>query len=254
MLKTLCLILSLSIFLPLNNKGVCFVFASNDFAKTKSISINEIAWMGTDIAYSDEWIELYNASKESVNLDGWKIEIQNKNTAILLEGQILAQNFFLLERTDDATVAGVEADLIYTGGLKNNGEHLKLINAKGELIESIDCSQGWFAGDNKTKQTMERINPLENGNSPENWQTSQDSGGTPKTRNSSGRAQNKITQTEYIQPNIEPNQALDDSVGLFFEKNTNGHENEPRILIASVVSIFSATIILILKKTLKAKY
>ena len=53
-----------------------------------------------------------------------KTSIKGLNINISLEGTISAHGFFLLERTDDATVANIDADQIYAGGLNNNGENL----------------------------------------------------------------------------------------------------------------------------------
>jgi len=84
MLKIPCLAFSLFIIFSLNNQGICLASSPDDTIETQKISINEIAWMGTNISYSDEWFELYNASKVLVNLDGWRIETQDNNIAIFL--------------------------------------------------------------------------------------------------------------------------------------------------------------------------
>ena len=150
-----------------------------------SVVINEIAWMGTNVSYNDEWIELYNDGG-SVNLDGWVLKADGGSPEINLSGTIPAKGFYLLERTNDDTVAGISADLIYKEALSNSGENLKLYNSSGSLVDQVVSPDGWLAGDNSTKQTMERIGS--------SWQTSQDSGGTPKTINSIGA----------IEPEFEP--------------------------------------------------
>jgi hypothetical protein len=68
--------------------------------------------------------------------------------------------------------------------LGNSGETLELYDNFGNLIDRVDDSSGWFAGDNSTKQTMERKNPQFEGSDPNNWQISQNAGGTPKAKNS----------------------------------------------------------------------
>ena len=54
-----------------------------------------------------------------------------------------AFSYFLLERTNDETVPDIKADLIYKGGLNNKGEHLRLINEQGKIVDEIDCSSEW---------------------------------------------------------------------------------------------------------------
>jgi len=148
-----------------------------------NVVISEIAWMGTNNSYNDEWIELYNNTNSSVDLENWTLKAVDDKPKIILSGTIQANGFYLLERTDDSTVPNITADQIYTGALGNNGEHLRLFDNQNNLIDEVGCGDGWFAGDNKTKQTMERIDFLLISTSS-NWQTSKNPLGTPKTTNS----------------------------------------------------------------------
>lgn len=149
-----------------------------------NVVINEIAWMGTEVSYNDEWIELYNSTDSPINLDNWILKAKDGTPEINLAGGISAKGFFLLERTDDETVPNIPADQIYTGALGNTGEDLKLLDNSGNLIDSVNCLGGWFSGNNETKQTMERKDAKLNDSDSSNWQTSQSPGGTPKTINS----------------------------------------------------------------------
>ena len=181
-----------------------FFFLFPFFIKaTDSVVINEIAWMGTANSANDEWVELYNNTGNSINLDGWQLVAQDGTPKIKLSGVIPANGFYLLERTDDNTVPAISADKIYTGALGNNGENLELYDASGNLIDSVNCASGWFAGDNKTKQTTERKNSQLSGSDPNNWQTSQNPEGTPKEKNS------LIGQTE-LQPKTKPDETAVD--------------------------------------------
>lgn len=40
-------------------------------AESTSVVINEIAWMGTEVSASDEWMELYNNTNKDIDLTGW---------------------------------------------------------------------------------------------------------------------------------------------------------------------------------------
>lgn len=160
-----------------------------------SVVINEIAWMGTEASYNDEWIELYNNSDSAINLAGWQLEAADGTPAIQLSGTVPAHDFYLMERTDDNTVPGVAADLIYKGSMGNNGENLRLYDVSGGVKDSVDALSGWFSGDNALKQTMERKRVDADGSEAENWQTSLDAGGTPKAQNSSG-VQQQPAQTD----------------------------------------------------------
>ena len=161
--------------------SIIFLFSlflfSPAMAEQGSVSINEIAWMGTDISSTDEWIELFNNTDNDLVLDNWILKSRDGQPEIILEGVIPARDYFLLERTDDSTVPLKSAKQIYVGSLSNTGEFLELIDAENNLIDSTDMSEGWLYGDNDTKQTMERI--AEN-----SWQTSLERGGSPAEINS----------------------------------------------------------------------
>lgn len=159
-------ILITSLFLPLFAEG-----------NNAPVIINELAWMGNTNSANDEWIELFNNADNSLELEGWVLKSSDERLKINLSGTIPAKNFYLLERTDDNTVPTTTADLIYKGALKNEGEDLRLYDNSGYLIDEINASLGWPAGDNITKQTMERTDSGD-------WQTSRDANGTPKLKNS----------------------------------------------------------------------
>jgi len=143
-----------------------------------NIIINELAWMGTTNSANDEWIELYNTTGQDIDLTDWTLTADDGTPNITLLGIIAANGYFLMERTDDSSVPNITADQIYVGALGNTGEKLELKDNQNNLIDSIDNSSEWTAGDNTTKQTMELNNST--------WQTSQDAGGTPKAQNSTG--------------------------------------------------------------------
>jgi hypothetical protein len=145
------------------------------------VIINEVAWMGTSASYNDEWIELKNISGSEINLSGWQLLDKDQQIKIIFDNQhrVLVNGFWLLERTDDDSVPGIAADLIYTGGLKNSDEALYLFDENCQLQDEVLANPDWPAGDNNSKRTMERKNDL-------SWQTSANPGGTPKAANSEG--------------------------------------------------------------------
>jgi len=167
--------------------GGFFIWPVFGLGADNDVVINEIAWMGTEISGSDEWIELYNNTDQEIDLTGWTLKSADEKPEISLSGSIAGNSYFLLERTDDNSALEVIADQIYSGTLGNSGEKLELRDTENNLIDSINCSKGWFSGDNSSKQTMERKSPQNPGNSPDNWQSSQLPGGTPKSQNSSGQ-------------------------------------------------------------------
>jgi hypothetical protein len=172
-------------------------------AEPLGVVINEIAWMGTSLSSSDEWIELYNNTENPVVLDNWQLVSRDGTPKINLTGTIPAFSFYLLERTDDNAVPEITADKTYSGALSNAGESLELLDDSGKPIDKVDCSSGWFSGNNSTKQTMER-KTAGSAEESENWQTSQTPGGTPKIKNSSGESQLQQTTQEIALEDLPP--------------------------------------------------
>jgi len=175
----------LSLFLiPVN------VFGTNSL----DVVINEMAWMGTKVEgvesknwWRYEWLELYNNTQNPILLDGWKIELYRTELdwTLELKGTILPESHFLIVSSDKIFP---NHDLNYSnlgGKLNNNGQKILLKDSSGNILDIIDCFsyQKWFAGDNTTKQTMERKNPKIGGGESGNWQNSQNAGGTPKALN-----------------------------------------------------------------------
>jgi hypothetical protein len=158
----------------LSRKLIVLLILFPVWADAQTILINEVAWMGTKEAWQDEWIELYNPNKFPVIIDQWTLSTADGQPNITLKGSIPPFSFYLLERTDDNAVPNIPADLIYKGGLGNQGEHLMLKN--NNIIDEVDSSLGWLAGNNESKQTMERIN--------DQWKNSNNIGGTPRAENS----------------------------------------------------------------------
>ena len=148
------------------------------------VLINEVAWMGSASSASDEWIEIKNVSGQEIDLKNWQLIGKDDDIKInfssLKNTKIASQGFILLERTDDSSVPSVAADLIYSGSLANSDEGLRLFDKDCHLVDEVLASPNWPAGNNSTKQTMERDL------SGFNWHTSIFNGGTPKQENSSG--------------------------------------------------------------------
>lgn len=156
-----------------------------------NVVINEVAWMGTAVSANDEWIEIYNNGAMDVDLSGWVLTAADGapdiNFSSAANKIIPAGGFFLLERTDDTTVPNIAADLIYAGALSNDGEILILKNESGAEVDRVGAQDSWPAGDNVTKQTMQR---LANGN----WITAT---ATPKSINAA-ESQSSSSQSSVL--------------------------------------------------------
>ena len=165
------------------------------------VIINEIAWAGTSASATDEWLELYNTESESIDISSWQLISNDDSPKIIFpEGTIIGANaYFLIERTDDNAVSDIVADLYISfgqGGLNNTGEMVSLFDGHGVVIDVVgNVGELWYFGDSSSKNSMERIDPINVGNSVSNWKSfsgepvNKDSlnnsiNGTPKSENS----------------------------------------------------------------------
>src|SRR3989344_711576 len=149
---------------------VIFLFFFIPFTVNASIAINEIAWMGmlpkdgesTQAASNNEWLELFNSGSGDADLNGWKLVAEDGSPDIDLSGTIATKDFFILERSSDDVLPSVVADLVYPykNALSNSGEKLFLKDSTGAIIEEINALSGWPAGDNNTKDTMQKSGGL----------------------------------------------------------------------------------------------
>jgi len=170
------------------------IFFAIPSASLASVVINEVAWMGTPMHkvrpnqwWRYEWIELYNTATVSQLLDGWTVVARRANKpldlSVSLAGSIAPRGYYLITASSAIKGSSVSYHNL-SGKLANKGETLGLFNAKGKLLDNILAEQGWYAGNTKTKKTMERSSAEIAGDNPANWHTSATQGGTPGKANS----------------------------------------------------------------------
>ncbi len=148
--------------------STAFVPSSGD------IVMNELQWPGSPDDTNDEWIELYNNLNEDVDLNGWTLNAEDGQPTIAITGVIPAKRFYLLCRIGQDSAKGVECQQIYTGALQNEGEDIVLRDVFGNIIDAImfdgaNGHGGWPVGNIDDDIGMERISPMLNGSSLNNW-------------------------------------------------------------------------------------
>ena len=196
----------------------------------KTLVINEIAWAGSAASTADEWIELVNVSDELIDLVGWTLVFADTvihlgeldgATREIRQITVGPGGFLLLERTDDATISDIEADLIYVGKLINTGMVLQLIDANGDEVDTANANQEeWAAGSASTVElpyaTMERVDPT-GADLPGNWHSNDGvircgSDATGETLNGTPGAENSATviaETVPVVTLISPTESAD---------------------------------------------
>lgn len=124
------------------------------------IRVTEIAWMGTANSQYEEWVELYNNGTDDVDLSGWKFFKSGGTTLFSLTGTIVHGQYYLVCRTTASLqnpMSGLCDEQGQWGGsgLNNTSDQVVLKDGQGTVIQSVDGTGGWSAGDATTKQTMQ---------------------------------------------------------------------------------------------------
>jgi len=181
--------------------------------------------------YDNEWVELYNASDETIDIVGWSLrDNPDSHTPVVIpdscDTELLPGEYFTiwtggdgqdhgwpLHFDPDLNVAydfGSSTDLTPIG-FNNDGDVLNLWDATGSRVDLVDFQdefaypreQRWGTG-----ATCELIDPLGDNNDPTNWMASWFYGGTPA-------AATVIDKPDY--PNVMITEVMYNSAGTDFE-------------------------------------
>jgi len=135
-----------------------------------------------------EYVELYNRSRNAVQLQGWVLSDNNSNS--LLPGWIILPNDYLVLTTSHTSESAEGRKWVEVAGgltLSNTGEYL-VIRAPGRSqVDSVNYDQDWFRESEKKEGgwSLELIDPSNPCGEDDNWAASEDeSGGTPGMPNS----------------------------------------------------------------------
>ena len=161
-----------------------------------AVVINEI--MPTPPTSSSQWIELYNNSANTANMDStmFHIGVGSKIYNFLIDSLILAPKQYSLIIADSnffttfPSLRGHEGIAIVNKSdlkLKDSGNQIILVNSDSSVIDSLHSYASWYplTVTNHSAISLERKNFNEISTDPNNWNSSHDSSGsTPLRRNS----------------------------------------------------------------------
>ena len=182
---------------------------------TKPIIFNEIAWMGTRFITMNGLS--HNISGQDVDLRNWQITAADWTPNVIITDAstdpiiIAAGSYFLLERTGDETISNITADFIYTGALENPETGAELLWLKDPDNKIVDQISAWYAGNNVSKRTMERVRSDVGLDISANWLTYEGDGGAAKDASNNPifgtpKSQNSVHNKHYaIGNNIAEN-------------------------------------------------
>ena len=136
-----------------------------------------------------EYIELYSTLSFEINLENWILRINGVEKK-LQKAFIQAGGFLVLCATgslESLKQFGNVINVVGFQGLLNSGATVELLDDKKNLIDRISYTENWYHDLKKDDGgwSLEKIDPLRNCNSVNNWQAStHPKGGTPGTMNS----------------------------------------------------------------------
>jgi len=171
---------------------VSFFSLPTQAVNSGDIVINEIMYNLEGGDDPHEWVEIFNASGQAVDLTDWRFN-DGKNHILNIppekggQGSIIIQSGEYTTFTDDAATfladhpefTGTIIDTVMS--LKNTSATLSLIDVDGNIIDSITYQNAWGADGNG--KSLEKINTSGN-SAASNWQESYSAGGTPGGQNS----------------------------------------------------------------------
>ncbi len=196
---------------------------SNNFAlslvkigyRTKQIIINEIMYRPPGGVA--EWLELYNPTAESINLQFWKFSDANIDKRINISENVLfvPEKCYLII-SEDSTIyqafPAIPCNVIIPGqgfpALNNNGDNIYLYDPIGIIIDQVNYEVSWGS---EAGISLERKRDDLESNNPSNWALSQNvNGGTPGTNNSRSPINYdlEVAEVNFISANPFPGEEL----------------------------------------------
>ncbi len=182
-------------------------------ANEKSVVINEIMFeVGGN---HSEYVEIFNTTDNPIDIGGWEMNIGGNKNFVLsydfkkLKGKnyfVLAADSSLLKDFNLSQKSYNNIEISNTSGLNlsNEEDYVVIRDALGNKVDSVHYKKNWGNSNMLTtkNKSLEKLNPLFEGNSAENWSTCVNSlGGTPLSKNSVFTPLTKIASGMKISPN-----------------------------------------------------
>ena len=188
-------------------------FSLDVLTESGEIVINEINYHSSEDFDAEDWVELYNPDSEALNISGWEFkDEEDDHIFIIPDGTILAGNDYLVLCKDYTlfsdvfpTVTNVIGNFDF--GLSGGGEPIRLFDAEGTLIDSVDYDDedDWPILPDGNGNTLELIDPDYDNTLPESWQASVGHG-TPGVQNSTGvSSEEDMIETAKMELSNYPN-------------------------------------------------
>ncbi len=160
--------------------SLCFaIFTPLQVSAMGPLMIGEVAWAGSSLSTSDEWVEIWNMSDDPLSLRGYRLDGAGGEEGILFREQdsIPAHGTFLIANfssTDTRSSLTVVPDMVTsTLSLSNEKLQLALLNTTGQSIDLAGDGKTPFAGTStQNKVSMTRLSGTHAGDVLSSWKSS----------------------------------------------------------------------------------
>lgn len=145
--------------------------------RRQSVVVNEIMYAPTGT--EPEWVELFNARTDSIDIRDWLVSDNNTATRKLIASSSAAipPSGYIVLTKDSAALVDVHPSIPSRvvnvpafPTLNNTGDAVVLYDNRGGTMDSVAYSPSW--GGNAGGTSLERIDPLGPSTLPSNWSTS----------------------------------------------------------------------------------
>jgi hypothetical protein len=178
--------------------GLTATFAP-DTGSAIGVVINEINYNSSGQFDPGDWIELYNGSRQSIDIGGWKFtDSDPAHLFTFPAGTILASDQYMVLAEDSILFTSCfPAVHNYLGrmgfGLSGSGESMKLMDATLRVIDSLeyDDQAPWPVEADGLGATLELVNPASDNTLGSSWKASVGHGSPGKKNTASTSADGK---------------------------------------------------------------
>ena len=157
---------------------------------TRDVVINEVHFAPP--AGESEWVELFNRSDRSVDLNGWTFSDEDSLSAkrMTIEPFVLAPGEYVVLAADSASFVQIFSDVLSRvlflekgwPALNNNGDAAVIRDATGKVIDRVLFGEDQLR---ERRVSLERIHPDLESDDPDNWAAHVTvAGGSPGAQNS----------------------------------------------------------------------
>lgn len=170
---------------------------------------------------AEEYLELYNRTSHSVNLEGWTLQV-GSTVKTLPARLMLPGEYLILTSSDNVPLFQSYGGVIAVGSLSltNDGATLILADGSGNQIHALSYTSDWYGSSAKAGGgwSLELIDPSNPCAGADNWTASRDAaGGTPGKENSV----NGPNPDNSLPILLRANYVAPDKAELLFSESTN---------------------------------